>query len=288
MSNAATPLVSAAALQAELAQESASCPAVLDVRYPGPGSPIDGQAQYLAGHIPGAAYLSMDDVLAAPHIPGVTGRHPLPAQAVLQAGLRAAGVSAGRPVVVYDDWKSIAAARAWWLLRWAGHRDVRVLDGGWQAWLASGGPQETGETRPQPGEFTVHGGSCKVVDAVGAAHLAQEGVLLDARPANRFRGEDETIDPVAGHIPGAKSLPALSLVDEGGCFLPAVELQRRFDAVGARRGVAVGLYCGSGIQACHAALAAAACGGVDDVAVYAGSWSEWITDPSRPVAVGLN
>lgn len=285
------PLITAAELAEILALAPPARPVVLDVRYPGIGLPDDGRDQYLAGHVPGAAYVSLDDALAAPHVPGVTGRHPLPEAAVLQAAMRAAGVSAARPVVVYDDWRSIAAARAWWLLRWAGHDDVRVLDGGWRAWRESGGDVETGEIRPEPGDLVVEPGGRAVVDAEGAERIAATGVLLDARPANRYRGEDETIDPVAGHIPGARSLPALSLMADDGRFLPAERLAERFGAVGVRgdagvRGGGVGIYCGSGLQACHVALAAAACGAAADPAVYAGSWSEWITDPARPVARG--
>ena len=294
------PLITAAELAGLLALAPPARPVVLDVRYPGIGLPDDGRDQYLAGHVPGAAYVSLDDALAAPHVPGVTGRHPLPEAAVLQAAMRAAGVSAARPVVVYDDWRSIAAARAWWLLRWAGHDDVRVLDGGWRAWRESGGDVETGEIRPETGDLVVEPGGRAVVDAEGAERIAATGVLLDARPANRYRGEDETIDPVAGHIPGARSLPALSLMADDGRFLPAERLAERFGAVGVRgdaggrggeglggvRDGGVGIYCGSGLQACHVALAAAACGAAADPAVYAGSWSEWITDPARPVARG--
>ena len=290
------PLITAAELAGLLALAPPARPVVLDVRYPGIGLPDDGRDQYLAGHVPGAAYVSLDDALAAPHVPGVTGRHPLPEAAVLQAAMRAAGVSAARPVVVYDDWRSIAAARAWWLLRWAGHDDVRVLDGGWRAWRAGGGDVETGEVRPEPGDLVVEPGGRAVVDAEGAERIAATGALLDARPANRYRGEDETIDPVAGHIPGARSLPALSLMADDGRFLPAERLAERFGAVGVRgdaggcggegRDGGVGIYCGSGLQACHVALAAAACGAAADPAVYVGSWSEWIIDPARPVARG--
>ena len=304
------PLITAAELAEILALAPPARPVVLDVRYPGIGLPDDGYDRYLAGHVPGAAYVSLDDALAAPHVPGVTGRHPLPGAAVLQAAMRAAGVSAARPVVVYDDWRSIAAARAWWLLRWAGHDDVRVLDGGWRAWRESGGDVETGEIRPEPGDLVGEPGGRAVVDAEGAERIAATGVLLDARPANRYRGEDETIDPVAGHIPGARSLPALGLMADDGRFLPAERLAERFGAVGVHgdaggrggeglgggrsaggrgggvRDGGVGIYCGSGLQACHVALAAAACGAAADPAVYAGSWSEWITDPARPVARG--
>lgn len=301
------PLITAAELAGLLPLAPPARPVVLDVRYPGIGLPNDGYDQYLAGHVPGAAYVSLDDALAAPHVPGITGRHPLPEAAVLQAAMRAAGVSAARPVVVYDDWHSIAAARAWWLLRWAGHDDVRVLDGGWRAWRAGGGDVETGEVRPEPGDLVVEPGGRAVVDAEGVERIAATGVLLDARPANRYRGEDETIDSVAGHIPGARSLPALSLMADDDRFLPAERLAERFGTVGVRRGAGgrggggcgdaggrggggrgggVGIYCGSGLQACHVALAAAACGAAADPAVYAGSWSEWITDPTRPVARG--
>ena len=228
------PLITAAEFAEILALAPPARPVVLDVRYPGIGLPDDGHDQYLAGHVPGAAYVSLDDALAAPHVPGVTGRHPLPGAAVLQAAMRAAGVSAARPVVVYDDWHSIAAARAWWLLRWAGHDDVRVLDGGWRAWRAGGGDVEAGEVRPELGDLVVEPGGRTVVDAEGAERIAATGVLLDARPANRYRGEDETIDPVAGHIPGARSLPALGLMADDGRFLPVERLAERFGAVGVR------------------------------------------------------
>lgn len=258
---------------------------ILDVRYPGPGSPIDGHLQYLEGHIPSACYISMDEALAAPHIPGVTGRHPLPSLDIFEEAMRAAGLRKGRPVVIYDDWKSIAAARCWWLLRNAGYENVRVLDGGWRAWVDAALPIETGEVAPISGSFTAATGLLPSVDAVGAARIASEGILLDARPANRFRGEDETIDPVAGHIPGARSFPALNLINEDGYFLPAHKLRTMFASVGATDEAEVGVYCGSGIQASHAVLAAAVAG-LRLPALYAGSWSEWIVDPSREVEIG--
>ncbi len=286
MSTRISPLIDVDELEAILEGDPANRLVLLDVRYPGPGSSVDGHAEYLAGHIPGAAYVAMDRALAAPHLPGATGRHPLPDPEVFAAAMRAAGVSKGRPVVVYDDWRSIAASRAWWLLRWAGHEDVRVLDGGWSVWRDAGNPIDEGEAALEEGDFTADVGHRRLIDAEGAAALAADGVLLDARPANRFRGEDEMIDPVAGHIPGARSLPALDLVDEGGRFLPAEILAERFAAVGATDARKVGIYCGSGIQACHAILAAEASGALEDPALYAGSWSDWITDPSRPAEVG--
>ncbi len=272
-------------LENTIARDVAEQVLILDVRYPGPGSLIDGHLQYLEGHIPSACYISMDEALAAPHIPGVTGRHPLPSLDVFEKAMRAAGLRKGRPVVIYDDWKSIAAARCWWLLRNAGHENVRVLDGGWRAWVDAALPIETGEVAPIPGSFTAATGLLPSVDAVGAARIASEGVLLDARPANRFRGEDETIDPVAGHIPGARSFPALNLINEDGSFLPAHKLRTMFASVGATDEAEVGVYCGSGIQASHAVLAAAVAG-LRLPALYAGSWSEWIVDPSHEVEIG--
>lgn len=269
-----------------IARDVAEQVLILDVRYPGPGSPIDGHLQYLEGHIPSACYISMDEALAAPHILGVTGRHPLPSHDVFEEAMRAAGLRKGRPVVIYDDWKSIAAARCWWLLRNAGHENVRVLDGGWRAWVDAALPVETGEVAPIPGSFTAATGFFPSVDAVGVARIASEGILLDARPANRFRGEDETIDPVAGHIPGARSFPALNLINEDGYFLPAHKLRTMFASVGATDEAEVGVYCGSGIQASHAVLAAAVAG-LRLPALYAGSWSEWIVDPSREVEIGV-
>lgn len=283
---ASSPLVDATELAELLALEVPSRPVVLDVRYPGIRSTADGHGQYRAAHLPGAVYVSLDKALAAPHKPGVTGRHPLPLPEAFQAAMRVAGVGADRPVIVYDDWLSIAAARAWWLLRWAGHRDVRVLDGGWGAWLATGGQVEDGDVMPEPGDLVVEPGGRTVIDAEGAARIAASGVLLDARPINRYRGQDETIDPVAGHIPGARSLPARSLITDDGFFLPASELTERFVAAGVQAAVATGIYCASGIQACHAALAAEICGVVTDPAIYVGSWSDWITDPRRPIELG--
>lgn len=281
----ASPLVAVDELAALLASDPSERPVVLDVRYPGPGSPIDGRGQYLDGHIPSAAYVSMDEALAAPHVPGVTGRHPLPPPEVFEAAMRDAGVDPARPVVLYDDWRSIAAARCWWLLRDAGFEDVRVLDGGWSAWIAAGLPTQEGPSDHAEGAFTAKPGSLPLVDAEGADGISATGVLLDARPANRYRGEDETIDPVAGRVPGAASLPALSLIDEAGRFQPKEVLAERFAAAGAAPGTEVGVYCGSGIQACHAALAAAVAG-LPIPALYAGSWSDWITDPARPVELG--
>lgn len=208
---------------------------LLDVRFGGPGS-SGGREQYLEGHIPGAVLVDMDTALASPSI-GPGGRHPLPHPEAFEAAMRAAGVSNDRPVVVYDNWWSIAAARAWWLLQHHGHGDVFVLDGGLGAWLSAGLPVEQGNISPVPGNFRLgNNPSSAVLDADGAAGLASAGVLLDARPGDRFRGVGETVDPVAGHIPGARSLPAFELADEHGFLLPAEELRERFEVVGAGEG----------------------------------------------------
>jgi thiosulfate/3-mercaptopyruvate sulfurtransferase len=180
----------------------------------------------------------------------------------------------------------MAAARAWWLLRYFGHPDVRVLDGGLAAWLAAGHPLSGQAPLVSRGDFTPTPGGMPVIDAAGAADLARSGVLLDARAAERFRGEQEPIDPVAGHIPGARSAPATGNVDVEGRFLDAAHLRDRFRMAGAGGGVPVGAYCGSGVVAAHEVLALELAG--ISAALYPGSWSEWIRDPARPVATALD
>lgn len=277
------PLIGAVELSRLLADPE-TAPVVLDVRWSGPGA-TSGRDAFVRGHIPGAAYVDLETVLAEPGANGVGGRHPLPHPARFESGMRAAGVSNSAPVVVYDDWKSVAAARAWWLLRNHGHDDVRVLDGGWGAWRTGGLPVATGVNEGiDVGDFVARSPRLDVLDADDAFAMATSGVLVDARPANRFRGEDETVDPVAGHIPTARSLPALELVAADGRFLAAEDLRARFGAVGIDENTAAATYCGSGVQACHVALAAAVAGVSDDLGVYAGSWSDWITNPGRPVA----
>lgn len=255
---------------------------VLDVRWRLGGPPA--RADYRAGHIPGAVFVDLDAGLADP--PGAGGRHPLPDPAGLQESLRRWGVRNDSAVVVYDDRDATAAARAWWVLRWAGHCDVRVLDGGWAGWLDRGFEVSLEEPAPARGDATVEPGSMPVLDAAGAARLARAGVLLDARAAPRYRGETEPVDPVAGHIPGALSAPTTENVDADGRFLPALALRERFAGLGLQAGTPVGVYCGSGITAAHEVLAMSVAG--LDGALYAGSWSEWITDPSRPIALGAD
>ncbi|HEX8009126.1 MAG TPA: sulfurtransferase [Trebonia sp.] len=260
-------------------------PALLDVRWRLGGPP--GRESYLAGHLPGAVFVDLDRDLAAP--PGPGGRHPMPAPADFQAAMRRAGVSRRGTVVVYDEADSTAAARAWWLLRYFGHQRVRVLDGGYRAWTAAGHPVTGGiPPRIREGDFTASAGHLPLLDSDGAAALARTGLLLDARAGERYRGESEPVDPVAGHIPGAVSAPTAENVNPDGTFRSAASLARRFAARGAGPSgpagapATVGVYCGSGVTAAHEVLALSLTG--ITAALYAGSWSEWITDPSRPVA----
>lgn len=272
---AVTAITSASALASELAQGEA--PVLLDVRWQLGGPP--GRPEYEAGHLPGAVHVDLEKELAAPA--SEHGRHPLPGLDVFAAAMRRAGVSDGRPVVVYDGGQNWAAARAWWMLRWAGHEDVRVLDGGLAAWE---GPLETGDVTPEPGDFTPRPGARTLLDADAAAALARRGLLLDARAAERYRGEVEPIDPVAGHIPGAVSAPTAENVAEGGVLRSADELRARFRALGVTPDSEVGVYCGSGVSAAHEVLALEVAG--IEAALYAGSWSEWSADTGRPVATG--
>lgn len=272
------PLITVAALQRALA--SSEAPSLLDVRWSLGGPP--GIHAYEEGHIPGAVFVDLDRELSGP--PGPRGRHPLPDPGAFSAAMRAKGVSARRPVVVYDAGGATSAARAWWLLRYFGHSRVAVLDGGLLAWQAAGLPLSREAPQVQPGDFAATPGGMAMLDAAGAAHTAHEGVLLDARAPERFRGEHEPVDPVAGHIPGARNHPANAVVDANGCFLPPAELARRLRGAGVQPGTAAGAYCGSGVSAAQVVLAAELAG--CRAALYPGSWSEWITDPARPVAVG--
>ena len=290
--NIASPLIDVAALAAAIvppadpgATFATSMPTVLDVRWWLGGPP--GRNVYRAGHIPGAAFIDLDADVSGPAGPG--GRHPIPDVAVLQNALRAAGVSATRPVVVYDAGDGLPAARLWWTLRWAGHPDVRVLDGGFGGWQRAGEPIEIEtdtEVSPRPaGDFTVVPGHLPVLDADGAAAYARRGALVDARAPERYRGETEPIDPVAGHIPGAGNLPYADLINADGTFRSPADLRERMARAGIEEPNEFGAYCGSGVTAAHTALAAAVAGRPIP-AVYIGSWSEWITDPRRPIATG--
>ncbi|MET9532145.1 MULTISPECIES: sulfurtransferase [unclassified Streptomyces] len=271
-----TPIITASDLASELAGPRP--PVLLDVRWQLGGPNL--RPEYEAGHLPGAVFVDLDSELAGP--PGAGGRHPLPDPAELGAVLRRAGVSRDTPVVVYDGGQGWAAARAWWLLRWTGHPAVRVLDGGLASWS---GPLSTRTPAPEPGDFVPVPGALPLLDADGAAELARKGVLLDARAAERYRGDVEPIDRVGGHIPGAVSAPTSENTGAGGHFLAAGELTARFAALGAAdQGTEVGVYCGSGVSGAHEVLALEIAG--IRAALYAGSWSQWSSDESRPVATG--
>ncbi len=275
MTAPARPLVAPDELQALLASDQP--PLLLDVRW-NLGSDT-GRAEYLAGHLPGAIWVDLDRDLAAP--PGDGGRHPLPEPVAFQTAMRRVGVTADQPVVAYDGANGMAAARLWWLLTDGGKGAVRVLDGGYAAWVAAGLPTETGDVTTEAGDIVITPGSRPVVDVTSLqGHLDDGGVLWDVRAAERYRGESETVDPVAGHIPGARNLPVSGFTGPRG-FAPAEALRARFAEVGAGDVMS----CGSGVTASAGILAAESVG-ITGVALYPGSWSEWIRDPARPVAVG--
>lgn len=272
------PLIDVDELAAAL--DHSDGPVLLDVRWQ-----LAGPSQYsayLAGHLPGAYWCDLETDLA--DAPGRRGRHPLPDPDRLQSRLREWGIGPQSKIVAYDQNNSVAAARAWWVLRWAGLTQVRVLDGGLDGWLRAGHPVRAEVPRPGAGTVTVRPGSMPTLTPAAAASLAGEGRLFDVRAPERFRGEVEPIDAVAGHIPGAVNLPTTANVQPSGQFLPEPELRQRFQSAGAAGSAPVGVYCGSGVTAAHTALAMQAAG--IEAALYPGSWSEWITDPERPVETG--
>ncbi|WP_307795626.1 sulfurtransferase [Actinacidiphila acididurans] len=273
-------LIGADRLRADLAGDHP--PLLLDVRWA--LNDPDGREHYRRGHIPSAVFVDLDTELAAPPAPG-RGRHPLPDPGDLQAAARRWGVTAGRPVVVYDDTGGLAAARAWWLLRWAGVADVRILDGALKAWRVAGGPLAEGEEYAAgPGDVVLSPGRLPVLTADQAAQLPSYGLLLDARAAERYRGESEPVDPAAGHIPGARSAPTTENLDAEGRFADPARTRARLAALGAAEDTPIGVYCGSGVTAAHQIAALAAAG--IEAALYPGSWSAWSADPARPVATG--
>lgn len=252
-------------------------PVVLDVRWA--LGDADGHEHYLDAHIPGAVFVDLDTELAEHGAPEL-GRHPLPSVENLQVAARRWGVSTDIPVVVYDNTGNLAAARAWWLLRWAGVEQVSLLDGGLKAWIAAGNETVSGEEHARvEGDIVLTEGQLPTLTADDAAALADSGSLLDARAAERYSGDTEPIDPRAGHIPGAISAPTTENLDADGRFLSADALREKFGNLGA-----VGVYCGSGVTAAHQ-VAALAIAGVD-AALFPGSWSQWSNDPTRPVATG--
>ena len=247
-----------------------------------------GRLDYEAGHIAGAVYAHLDDDLSGPIIPGKTGRHPLPAVGAFAETLSRWGVDAATQVVSYDAMGGAIASRLWWMLRWLGHSSVAVLDGGWSGWQKAAGPIQSGiETRPAR-QFSPRLWADLAVDAEAVSSLRNDSAycLVDSRSADRYRGENESLDPVGGHIPGAVSLPFGGNLAGDGTFLPAADLEARFRArLGDSPAENIVFYCGSGVTAAHNVLAMAHAG-LGDARLYPGSWSEWITDPDRPVATG--
>lgn len=257
---------------------------VLDVRWRLDAP--DGRQAYAQGHVPGAVYVSLDDELSDHSVPD-RGRHPLPSGVALQAAARRWGLREGVPTVVYDDWNRAGSARAWWVLRAAGIEDVRILDGGLAAWAAAGGDLEAGEVSRPPGDVVVrcadlYRGALPTLTVDEVAEF--DGLLLDARAPERFRGDSEPVDPVAGHIPGATNAPSTGVLDGDGVLLPTEELVAFAERVGADADSAVGVYCGSGVTAAVTVAALMATG--VPARLFPGSWSQWSADPSRPVATG--
>lgn len=242
----------------------------------------EGRPAYLDGHVPGAVFVDLDHELAEHRNPQ-DGRHPLPPVAVLQTAARRWGLRDGDTVVAYDDWSSLSAARAWWMLRGSGVADVRVLDGGIRAWAAAGLALDTGDVQPPAGDITLHEITAGVVGIDDAARWPEHGVLLDVRAAERYRGDVEPMDPRAGHVPGAINLPSALHVDHGR-FRDPETIRHTFARAGVTASTPVAAYCGSGITAAHTAFAGALAG--IDVTVYPGSWSQWSNTPDRPVATG--
>ncbi len=257
-------------------------PVVADVRWTLGGPP--GKPDFEASHIPGAVWVDLETQLAGP--PGVGGRHPLPTAAIFEQAMRQIGVYQNSLVVIYDAANSQAASRLWWLLTDAGHQSVRVLNGGFAAWRAAGLPTLSGRgTLPAPGDFVAHPGKRTQLEAAEICALLgrpDAPTLVDVRTAERYSGENEPVDPVAGHIPGAINLPWLSHVHADGRFLPPGEIVRLYAEAGGTDGAV--LYCGSGITASHSLLALESAGVT--ATLYPGSWSDWINDPSRPIATG--
>ena len=239
------------------------------------GEPGAGRRAWLAGHLPGAAFLDLGSDLSGE--PGDRGRHPLPERDAFQAAARRAGIGSRSLVVAYDEAGEGGAARLWWLLRHFGHEDAAVLDGGLAAWRERGGPLSTGEEKTEAGDFET---SPREDDTAGADEAGAAPVLLDARAPERYRGESEAIDAVAGHIPGAVNLPSSELAP-GGRFLDPGELRIRLEAAGAGPGRDTVAYCGSGVTACTIVLAAELAG-LPATRLYPGSWSEW-SRAGRPV-----
>lgn len=259
---------------------------VFDVRF-SLEQPAQGRSDFAAAHIPGARYLHLDEALSSAIIPGQTGRHPLPDPEQFETLMRRSGVSHDTLVIAYDDGPGLFASRLWWLLRWLGHDKVKVLDGGFSAWQAADLPVTQETPRPvAEGDFVASPDHSKLIDADEIHRRLDDPAmqLLDARGPARFSGETEPMDPIAGHIPGAVNLPCVANTDADGCWLDNAQLRKRFEPW-VKANTELVSYCGSGITACHNILAAMEAG-LPEPRLYPGSWSQWITDPDRPVATG--
>ncbi len=276
-----TTLISTAALSQHLTDPDW---AVVDCRF-ALAETEHGRQSYQQAHIPGAVYAHLDEDLAGPAIPGQTGRHPLPEIDTFVQTLSNWGVDTTVQVVAYDDMGGGMAARLWWMLRWLGHEAVAVLDGGWPRWQAEGRPVRSGVESRAARHFAPQPQPHLLVDTAEVVKIRTDPVfgLYDSRSAERYRGQNETIDPVAGHIPGAISVPYTDNLGPDGCFLPLEALQTRFQTmlgdIPVERAV---FYCGSGVTAAHNLLALVHTG-FGEGRLYVGSWSEWITDPERPI-----
>jgi thiosulfate/3-mercaptopyruvate sulfurtransferase len=278
------PLIQAAELAPLL---GSSGTVVLDCRFD-LADPAAGRRAYGAGHIPGAEYLHLDEDLSGAKT-GRNGRHPLPDAQAFMRRLEQAGVGDDTLVVAYDAAGGMTAARAWWMLRWIGHAEVALLDGGLPAWTAAGLPLETAAPQPRPaGRLSPRPARVRQVDR--AALLAdldrRAWQVVDARAPDRFRGENETLDAVGGRIPGAVNRFFRDNLGPDGRFKPAAQLRAEFDAItGGRPAAELVLSCGSGVTACHDLLALELAG-LDGAALYPGSWSEWSSWPGAPIATG--
>ncbi|NNF03749.1 MAG: sulfurtransferase [Rhodothermales bacterium] len=281
--NAWTTLVSARDLAAVYGADGVR---IIDCRF-SLADPDAGRMAYRAGHIPGAVYAHLDDDLSAlPSSDPELGRHPMPTVRDMEATFRRLGVDNGDQVVAYDDSGGAIASRLWWMLRYLGHERVAVLDGGWQAWTAGGHPESAEVGRSTAGDFRAHPGAMPVavIHDLLRGLESRNVTMLDARDAERYTGEKEPIDPVAGHIPGARSIPFKQNLDAAGKFLPQSALRERFTDFDTPETLAVS-YCGSGVTACHNILAMEHAG-LRPAALFPPSWSGWIADPNRPLETG--
>jgi thiosulfate/3-mercaptopyruvate sulfurtransferase len=277
-------LVDAAWLSGELRHPGVR---VVDARWSPTGGTLVARREFEDGHVPGAAFLDLDRDLSAPPFRGGPGRHPLPTPDDFAATMASIGVDDEIFVVAYDDVRGSVAARLWWMLWITGHR-AALLDGGLEAWRDAGGQTETGP--PAPSERAMFASvpwptdRIASADAVASTIRTKVAPVLDARVSVRYRGEEEKIDPVAGHIPGALSAPWTANQDERGLFLPPEDLRTRYEGLGVRSDAAIA-YCGSGVTSCLN-LFALRRAGFGDARLYEGSWSDWVSDASRPVATG--